>query len=392
VTAAEKIAGPSRAGLLEKLMAAVRPEFRVDVFLPDPDDPVLGYGVCSVPTCDSPNWQGSMCSGHRDRWRARGRPELSEFLANPGRPLVGRSEPQRCRVDNCRFSCTGYGMCQRHHGRWQRSGRPDPIVWAAAAPPVASPDRRECLLPFCGLWVESNSDRSLYCLAHTCRWRQLGRPEPEQYIMHCQLRGLPRFDFRALPPQLKLELQYAVQCRHDEQTAKMRTAHVRQAIHQARDAGVDSLLDLPGRQANGRRSGAQKILDYARDVVEMLDEGNGWEAEYPRDVWRVRRLPGLRTTAGSRPQQRTELRFDRIHQPWLRALAKRFMRLRLTSGGPPRQSWRPVRLVLSGPEVQAHVTGGTLPRTHAEERSRSKNVSFPSYTMPPIPSWRASHP
>jgi hypothetical protein len=39
---AEKAPGPGRAGLLENLMSAIRPEFRVDVLIADPDDPVLG--------------------------------------------------------------------------------------------------------------------------------------------------------------------------------------------------------------------------------------------------------------------------------------------------------------------------------------------------------------
>src|ERR1700756_2979450 len=39
----------------------------------------------------------------------------------------------------------------------------------------------------------------------------------------------------------------------------------------------------------------------------------GWEAEYPRDVWRMRRLG----YDGDRP-----LRFAAISQPWLRHLTK----------------------------------------------------------------------
>ena len=43
-----------RARLLEKLMAAVRPEFRASIYLPGPGDPVLGAGPCTVPSCDLP--------------------------------------------------------------------------------------------------------------------------------------------------------------------------------------------------------------------------------------------------------------------------------------------------------------------------------------------------
>ena len=65
------------------------------------------------------------------------------------------------------------------------------------------------------------------------------------------------------------------------------------------------------------------LLLYARRAVADLAETGGWEAEYPRDVWRMHRLgfDGRRT-----------LQFDRITQPWLRELAKRWVRLRLSSG------------------------------------------------------------
>ncbi|MFJ2136449.1 hypothetical protein ACIOMQ_37570 [Streptomyces sp. NPDC087845] len=39
------------AGLLGKLMAAVRPEFRVDVFIPEPGELIFGLGACRVPGC-----------------------------------------------------------------------------------------------------------------------------------------------------------------------------------------------------------------------------------------------------------------------------------------------------------------------------------------------------
>ena len=42
----------NRVGLLEKLMAGVRPEFRVELFLPDPADPILGLKTCLVDGCD----------------------------------------------------------------------------------------------------------------------------------------------------------------------------------------------------------------------------------------------------------------------------------------------------------------------------------------------------
>ena len=86
---AERVAS-DRAGLLEQLMAVVRPEFRVEVLIPAPEDPVLGIPDCAVPACDYPV-SDQLCNGHRLRWRARGRPPQTQFLADPGPPLRGRS-------------------------------------------------------------------------------------------------------------------------------------------------------------------------------------------------------------------------------------------------------------------------------------------------------------
>lgn len=81
----------------------------------------------------------------------------------------------------------------------------------------------------------------------------------------------------------------------------------------------------------GLRARADSFLFYARDVVETLRDGFGWEIEYPRDVWRLSKLPGLKHSS-SRPRPRSSLRFDQIAQSWLKELSKRWVRLRLTSG------------------------------------------------------------
>ena len=99
------------------------------------------------------------------------------------------------------------------------------------------------------------------------------------------------------------------------------------AIRVAADAGVTSLLDRTAQQwrelAGSKQGHYQRFLVFAHDVVETLHEGAGWELEYPRDIWRLHRLPGLTPMPGKRPQARMHLRFDRIVQPWLRVLTKR---------------------------------------------------------------------
>jgi hypothetical protein len=91
------------------------------------------------------------------------------------------------------------------------------------------------------------------------------------------------------------------------------------AVRCAAHANVTSLLEhteAHWRQLGGGRSGgkygrARAFLGFARDVVETLRDGIGWESEYSRDVWRLARLPGLVITAGQ-IRQHAQLRFDRI--------------------------------------------------------------------------------
>jgi len=138
--------------------------------------------------------------------------------------------------------------------------------------------------------------------------------------------------------QLKLELQYALQCRHDERTINTPSAVARPVITLAVASGVGSLLEWPitrwveffdaNHSAQHGQNGQVAFLRYAYRQVEDLHQGCGWESEFPRDVWELRRL-GIE---GSR-----RLRFDRIPQPWLRELAKRFARWRLSIGRSPIQ-------------------------------------------------------
>ena len=132
-----------------------------------------------------------------------------------------------------------------------------------------------------------------------------------------------------LPPQLRLELQYTLQQRRDRRVGKLAPAVVTRVVRLLAASSVTSLLDhdegtwLTIADGTVNDSLGRALLLYARRAVADLAETGGWEAEYPRDVWRMHRLgfDGHRT-----------LQFDRITQPWLRELAKRWVRLRLSSG------------------------------------------------------------
>ena len=334
MTAAREAA--SRSGLLEQLMAVVRPEFRTDIYIPAPDDPVFVADQCTVGGCDrtAVSIRRELCNAHAIRFRKRGRPPMDDFLANPGPPVRGRRPLAPCVVEGCRYARNARnGLCSRHRDRWNRAGQPDPACWAAPDLAPGGTVPAECRLPFCSLWVENPA--KMFCAGHEDRWQRHGRPDPGQFIADCQLVGTACIDLQDLAPQLKLEIQYALQLRHDARSRTAAPRLVMPAVRHARAVGVTSLLDLTEQQwrhsARSQASQSALFLLDARDALESLRDGTGWEIEYPKDVWRLHKLPGITIPAG-RPCPRARLRFDRITQPWLRELAKRWTRLRLACG------------------------------------------------------------
>lgn len=74
--ASRPLPAPARSGLLAKLMAQVRAEFRVEIYLAGPDDSVLGRRPCSVSdviapgrrTGSAPRTVGGGATGAARRW------------------------------------------------------------------------------------------------------------------------------------------------------------------------------------------------------------------------------------------------------------------------------------------------------------------------------------
>ncbi|RBQ15149.1 hypothetical protein DP939_36685 [Spongiactinospora rosea] len=95
--------------------------------------------------------------------------------------------------------------------------------------------------------------------------------------------------------------------------------------------GVATLLERTEEQwrtltpkGNPSRRDAVHLILFGRRKLDTLVEGTGWDNEFPRDVWRLRNLgPSVANAV---------LRFDRIPQPWLREVAKRRLRWRLSTG------------------------------------------------------------
>ncbi|GAA3820243.1 tyrosine-type recombinase/integrase [Streptomyces chiangmaiensis] len=321
-------------GLLEKLMAAIRPEFPQDDLAFDPRHPVFGGPACSVEGCDRPARSSRMCWGHSVRWTREGRPDLETFLVTTPAGWVGHQPLAACAVGGCRYGLDSHGLCQRHWRQWKRSASTEMEAWQPSAAPLRppSPQPAVCRISYCDLWVRGTS---VFCTGHDGRWTALGHPDIEDFTASYEESGpggSEHIDLRRLPVQLRLEMQYALQCRHDEATKKIRPAWAQRLVNALADAQVRSLLDEPEefwkifRGPTGNwATGWGTFLLGARRRIEELVYGRGWEAEYPRTVWRLRNL-------GIVHPHTSTITFEKIAQPWLRDLAKRWARWRLSGG------------------------------------------------------------
>jgi integrase len=316
---------------LEQLMGAVRPEFRSDLLVFDPDDPVFGGGACRIDGCGRPARGRGMCPGHLQRWAKLGRPDLDGFVATTD-PRWQLQRPNAvCRLPGCGYGCARGGMCVLHGQQWHRAGRPDMDQWLVERPPIRQPTTAAtCRVEHCQLWPQAALP---FCHAHANTWKANGRPDIEEFAAGF---GQPavtedesiRLD--RLEPQLTLEVQYALQCRRDERASKTFPTVVMQVVRFLTTTTVTSLMDRDentwrrqiGRPAP-KDSNPRALLIYAcRKVADLADAG-GWEAEFPRDAWQLRRLgfPGNQV-----------LEFAAITQPWLRNPVKRWLRWRLGTG------------------------------------------------------------
>jgi hypothetical protein len=179
-------------------------------------------------------------------------------------------------------------LCNGHYGRWSRTGRPAAAVFAATTGLL--PDR---------------SDRT------------------------------DAFDLRGLPQQVRLEIAYSIQRRHDERTVRLIPMMINRLVELVTATNVSSLLDHPlphwtmlahqhGITDTGGRAMGQ--LRYGWRHLRDLAEDTDAETEFARDVWRGAVL-------GARPSPKlNEVRFDSSPQPWLRQSVKRACRYRLGAG------------------------------------------------------------
>lgn len=326
-----RIGGGAEAVWTARVRAVLRPQFATARFVVDVNDPAYSAGPCRVPGCERLARGHGMCAGHHARWAKAGRPDVEQFAASTD-PGWARQRPNRaCRLEACGYGVARAGMCQLHAQRWERSGRPDLVQWLdSGPPPVKPPVADACQVPGCVLWPQAAGP---FCHAHHGTWRANGRPDPVVFadeFAALRVSSDQVIDLTRLPEPLRWELAYVIQCRHDERASRTPPEVVARLASFLLEASVSSLRDGDEQSwreaftASGRRdSNGQGLLVYAHQRVADLDAGNGWETEYPREVWQLRRLghPGNLT-----------LDFTKLAQPWLRELAKRWTRQRMATG------------------------------------------------------------
>lgn len=149
-----------------------------------------------------------------------------------------------CRVSGCGYGVAREGMCRLHHQRWDRAGQPDLLRWLANPPPIKAPrPGATCRIGDCDLWPQAALP---LCHSHANTWRANGRPDIDVFVRGFdQVAATEEQIIRlgGLGPQLRLELQYALQCRHDLRATKTFPAVVMALVRALAGSSATSLLD-----------------------------------------------------------------------------------------------------------------------------------------------------
>jgi len=255
--------GGRPAGLLEKLMAAIRPGFRAEVLTFEAADPVFGGQVCAVPGCHRVARCRQMCFGHHGRWRREGTPDLADFIATTPSDWNGRRQLASCKVPTCQYASSSKGMCERHHAQWKRSGEAGHASWMASAAPLRppSPVPPICAIVYCALWCKG---RAPFCSGHNGYWRQCrSRMSMQEFtaLYEADRSDQEWIDLRNLPAQLRLEVQYVLQSRRDEERARLIPRYVQRTVNALADVGAASFLqhDEEYWAAFGTPAGGQRL-------------------------------------------------------------------------------------------------------------------------------------
>ena len=322
---------------LAQLAAAVRPEYQVAVLVPPRASKLFNNGPCEVPGCAQTAWsRRNVCGAHSLRWLHARRAGASweEWLG----AVSPHTSPQPCIVEACEYGRQSHGLCARHARRWRLEGRaPSAEQWADAADPFpGTRPSKSCTIPQCSIWPHGSM---MFCSSHQKRWDgfRKGRPmaSVDDFVVHVERLNVPVVDVSGLPPRLALEVQYIFQSWVDRGTKRADVYGWNKALKVLRAANEASLLDASveewvarlrcGPRLGGYNNYAASFFRWGWAELDVLLNGIGWDREYPLDQWRL-------ALVGHPEYPKRTLDFEPIDLPWLRDLAKRWVRHRLAVG------------------------------------------------------------
>jgi integrase len=348
--AAVPATAPERRSWAEMLQEAIRPEFHVHVYVADPSDRVLFGALCAVSGCPA---RGAhhvkrdhyLCRAHAKQWRGDDRHDVERWVRTGARALNTLMLAARCEARDCPRSVFHRGLCYPHFGRWKLAGRPDRAAWAAAAEPTNVRQGGRCRLPSCRFPAMG---RHGFCDTHNMHFAHLRAAAPAATPADLLARAArrrvasaSRYDLRGLPELVRLEMRFALQCRHDARRARLEPVAFRNAARWVAELGVGSLLERSGRfyqhaaherfaSAAARNRGCPELawVRYARARLQDLRDRHSGIEVWEWDTWTIDRI-GVDARYAHQPQRR--IYFAEIDPPWLRELAKRWARWRITS-------------------------------------------------------------
>lgn len=337
MTTPERMLAPADSEMA-RLMAAVRPEYRVPLLVAPRGNKLFNKGPCEVPGCSQTVWsRRSVCGAHAIRWlhaRQAGS-SWEEWIATTS----PHTTPQPCIVEGCEYGRQGQGLCARHIRLWRKDSRGlSREQWAAITDPVAIDNPPQtCAIPRCAVWRHGNLP---FCSSDQSRWDGFRKRQPEatveDFIGYVERMNVPVIDVSALPPRLALEVQFIFQSWADRGTKRADIYSWNIALRVLQNADEPRMLDASAdewirrvKHRGGRNTGANtyasSFFRWGWNELDVLLNGIGWDREYPRDQWRLAHI--------GRPEHpKQTFDFTPISQPWLRDLAKHWIRHRVAVG------------------------------------------------------------
>ena len=203
----------------------------------------------------------------------------------------------------------------------------------AAVIVLDDPELTANLYPICSIdgCARFLSTRQL-CQTHLGRWNKLGQPTLDEFrTMSGPKTNSEKIDLTGLPERLRVELALSLQllASSPRNGRRFRLQDLRDLIKVLRQLEAGSLLtELPLESAEIQKGSKEMRRAHAalHAALEHFLEPPNASSEFERDAWRLE-IMGFRGRTG----QQGILRFGTIPQPWLKMLAKRFMRWRIST-------------------------------------------------------------